>query len=679
MNDLWTPDEHGDERPSNHSANPHFDEILAARIDRRGILRGGLVAAIGGLFGSTVLGAGVMPGAAKADAAASRIGFKPVMVGVGDAIVVPEGYQATPLIPWGTPIAGSMPAFSLDNSAEDQGNQTGMHHDGMHFFPLDIADGAPGSSEDGLLVVNHEYVEPRFLLKSMAGGAYGSDDFVIVDGVRNAADVRKEAMAHGVSVVRIKRQADGSWAVEPDPRNRRITALTPANLAGPVAGTDFVKTRYSPDGTMTRGTLNNCANGFTPWNTYLTCEENWAGYFRNGDVKDGEPDLPREQKRYGLPTEESRYAWERAEGGPDEFVRFDASTKADDATGDYRNEPNTFGWIVEIDPFDPEAAPVKHTALGRFAHEGIVFAPVVEGRPLVAYSGDDSRFEYIYKFVSARPYEAATADSGLLDDGTLYVARFKSDGSGEWLALKFGENGLTEENGFTSQADVLVNTRLAADHVGATKMDRPEWGAVDPQTGTVYFTLTNNTKRTQAQVDAANPRAKNAFGQIIRWTEDGNEHAATAFTWDLFLIAGDQSQSKTFAGAALGEDAILSCPDGLSFDPDGRLWIQTDIGGSEQNKGEMEPFGNNQMLCADPDTGEVRRFLTGPVGQEITGWALTPDQRTLFINVQHPGETTSAEAFKAGELTSHWPDGGDAYPRSSTVVITKLDGGIIGS
>ena len=668
MNDTWTPDEHGDERPSNTSSNPHFEEVLAARIDRRGVLRGGLVAAIGGLFSTTILGAGILPGTARADSGSALLGFKPVAVGLADTIVVPEGYRADVLIPWGEPISGTMPAFAIENSADDQANQIGMHHDGMHFFPID------GSAEDGLLVLNHEYVEPRFMHASMAGGEYGSEDVVIVDGKRDAGEVRKEANAHGVSVVRIRKQADGAWAVVADPLNRRITALTPMAIGGPVAGTDFVKTMYSPDGTATRGTINNCANGFMPWNTYLTCEENWAGYFRNGDTAD----LPREQARYGVPTGQGRYAWELAEGGADEFVRFDVSVKGATPADDYRNEANGFGWVVEIDPFDPNSVPVKRTALGRFAHEGVVFAPVIEGRPFVAYSGDDARFEYIYKYVSNAPYAAATADGSLLDEGTLYVARFNADGSGDWLALKHGENGLTEENGFVSQADVLVNTRLAADHVGATKMERPEWGAVDPRTGAVYFTLTNNTRRTQVQVDAANPRAANAFGQIIRWTEDGGEHAATRFAWDLFVIAGDKNQSKTFAGAALGEDNIFACPDGLGFDDDGRLWIQTDIGESEQNKGALEPFGNNQMLCADPATGEIRRFLTGPIGQEITGIAITPDRRTFFINVQHPGATTTEADFKEGRFVSHWPTG-SGYPRSATVVVSKIDGGVVGT
>jgi len=671
MNDTWTPDEHGDERPSNRSANPHFEDVLAKRVDRRGVLRGGLVAAIGGLFSTTILGAGILPRTARADSASTLLGFQPVTVGLGDAIVVPEGYRATALIPWGEPITGAFPAFNVANNADDQAAQIGSHHDGMHFFPID------GSSEDGLLVLNHEYVEPRFMHQSMVGGAFNSEGVIIADGVRNAEEVRKEANGHGVSVVRVKKQGDGSWAVERDPRNRRITALTPMTFGGPVAGTDFLKTKFSADGTQTRGTLNNCANGYTPWNTYLTAEENWAGYFRNSDTANGEPNLPREQKRYGVPTEQGRYGWELAEGGADEFIRFDASIKGAAATDDYRNEPNGFGWIVEIDPFDPDSVPVKRTALGRFAHEGIVFVPVVEGQPFVAYSGDDSRFEYIYKYVSRAAYTAG-ADGSLLDDGTLYVARFNEDGTGDWLALTFGENGLTAENGFASQADVLVNTRLAADHVGATKMDRPEWGAVDPKTGAVYFTLTNNTNRTQAQVDPANPRAVNAFGQIIRWNEEGEGHAATRFSWDLFVIAGNEKQSATFAGSALGEDAIFACPDGLGFDGDGRLWIQTDIGEAEQNKGVMEAFGNNQMLVADPNTGEIRRFLTGPIGQEITGIAWTPDFTTLFVNVQHPGATTTEEGFAAGTLSSHWPTG-SGYPRSATVVISKVDGGVIGT
>jgi secreted PhoX family phosphatase len=450
-------------------------------------------------------------------------------------------------------------------------------------------------------------------------------------------------------------------------------------IGGPVRGSELVKTKYSPDGTRTRGTLNNCAHGVTPWNTYMTAEENWAAYFRNGDKADNKPNLPREQSRYGVSTSRTRYGWELAAGAADEYLRFDASRKGASATEDYRNEPNTFGWMVEIDPFQPGSVPVKRTALGRFAHEGVVFAPAIEGRPVVCYSGDDAMFEYIYKFVSAAPYSRAAAGGHLLDAGTLYVARFNDDGSGEWLPLVYGRNGLTAENGFRSQAEVLVNTRSAADFVKATRMDRPEWGAVEPRNGAVYFTLTNNARRGPAQVNNANPRAKNEFGHIIRWTEAGDDHAATQFRWELFVLAGAGESGRNRSGAPLDDASSFACPDGLWFDKDGRLWIQTDIGESAQNKGELAPFGNNAMLCADPKTGEIRRFLTGPLGQEITGVVTTPDGRTMFVNVQHPGATTSAENFVAGHLDSHWPGGGATIPRSATVVITKEDGGVIGT
>ncbi len=666
----WEPEEHGDERPSNFSPNRTFAEVVEARLGRRGLLKGALGTAIAGLFSGTALSALGRPAVA---AAGPKIGFTPVAVSTADTVVVPPGYKAQVLIPWGTPIDGKSPAFALDNTGTDQARQVGSHHDGMYFFPID------GSSTDGLLVVNHEYVEPRFMHKSAVGKPLGADDVPMgPDGKRDPDEVLKEINAHGVSIVRVARGDDGQWRVVADPRNRRITAATPMEIGGPVRGSDFVKTKYSPDGTRTRGTINNCAHGVTPWNTYLTCEENWAGYFVNRDKVDQKPDQPREHARYGVPTEKSRYGWDLARSGDDLFARFDASARGASPIEDYRNEPNTFGWVVEIDPFRPNAVPVKRTALGRFAHEGVIFAPVVPGKPVVCYSGDDARFEYIYKFVSAKPYDPATAGGHLLDEGTLYVAKFNDDGTGEWLPLVFGQGPLTRANGFTSQADVLVNTRLAADKLGATKMDRPEWGAVDPGTGLVYFTLTNNSRRKPDQVNAVNPRAANEFGQIVRWREEGDDHTATRFRWDLFVLAGDGANSKDAAGRALGQDAIFACPDGLWFDPDRRLWIQTDMGEENMYKGKLAPFGSNQMLCANPETGEIKRFLVGPVGQEITGVVTTPDQRTMFINVQHPGANTSKEDFAAGKTASTWPDG-KGYPRSATVVITREDGGVIGA
>jgi secreted PhoX family phosphatase len=669
---AWTPEQHGDERPSNTSANRYFGDLAAAQPGRRDVLRGGIAAAMTAMFGGAMIAGG-----AREARANSLIGFQAVPVSSVDTFVVPPGYKAQPFIPWGTPLLDGAPAWSTGNTGADQAKQIGSHHDGMHYFPIEGRSPYEGSSEDGLLVLNHEYVESRLMHSGLAKTEIGADQAPA--GARKADEVLKEINAHGVSIARIRKQASGDWAVVPDPRNRRVTGQTPMEIAGPVRGSDLVKTKYSPDGTRTRGTLNNCAHGVTPWNTYMTAEENWAGYFRNGDQADQKPSLPREQARYGVPTGGSRYRWEAAEGGADEFVRFDASKKGAGPADDYRNEPNAFGWMVEIDPFNPSSTPVKRTALGRFAHEGVVFAPARAGRPVVCYSGDDARFEYIYKFVSARPYDAATANGSLLDDGVLYVAKFNDDGSGRWLPLVFGQGPLTPASGFASQADVLVNTRLAADTVGATKMDRPEWGAVDPRTGAVYFTLTNNSQRTQSQVDRVNPRARNEFGQIVRWAEAGGDHAALSFAWDLFIVAGDKTTSRDSNGKGLGDASIFGSPDGLWFDPQGRLWIQTDIGESEQLRGANAPFGNNAMLAADPQTGEIRRFLTGPVGQEITGVITTPDGRTMFVNVQHPGATTPAKDFAEGKNASRWPEGGSSYPRSATVIITKLDGGVIGT
>ncbi|KDE38850.1 putative phosphatase [Nitrincola lacisaponensis] len=661
----------GDEPLSNHSDNTTFQQVFEKRMSRRSLMKGslGTAAMLGFFAGSGYSG--------LAHAGSNRhsplIGFEAIPVDASDRVTLPKGYVHQVILPWGEPISGNLPAFDpLTNSGEDQAHQVGSHHDGMHFFPIEGQDPYQGSSEDGLLVMNHEYVEPRFMHASAQGQALSRSAVPVKgDGTRNADEVLKELHGHGVSIVRMKKQADGQWAIEADPRNRRVHGLTEMEISGPVRGTDFVKTRFSPEGTRTRGTLNNCAHGVTPWNTYLAAEENWAGYFIN------HAEQPREQSRYGVAKEGSgRYGWELADSGDDRFVRFDVTPKAGSATEDYRNEVNGFGWMVEIDPFNPDARPVKRTALGRFAHEGVVFQPAVEGQPVVCYSGDDARFEYIYKYVSAQPYFKATAGGHLLDNGTLYVARFNEDGSGEWLPLVFGMGPLTPENGFNSQADVLVNTRSAADAVGATKMDRPEWGAVDPKTREVYFTLTNNSRRTEA--DAANPRVENNWGQIIRWREQDDQVTAKAFEWNLFVLAGPESDSD-LAGQHLDGGNIFNSPDGLWFDPDSRLWIQTDMSESVVNTGPWEQFGNNVMLAADPVNNVIRRFLVGPVGQEITGVITTPDQKTMFVNVQHPGATTTPEQFAAGELSSHWPHDGSPYPRSATLVIRREDDGVIGS
>lgn len=638
----------------NPSANPLFTDVVQRRLSRRQLLSG--TAALMGAVGAAAL----IPGVARAGGSSGqfqgRLGFAAIPVSREDRAGVPEGYHAQPFLPWGTPITGSYPDYRDGglNSGEEQEQQVGMHHDGMHYFPL--GRGLAEQSRHGILCINHEYVAPEFL---HAAGA------TRVDGVRTVVDeVRKEVAAHGVSVVEIARDDAGRWDVVRGPFNRRITAGTEMEITGPVRGDDLVRTRFSPDGVRCRGTLNNCANGYTPWGTYLTCEENWAGYFVNDDAAQ-----PREHKRYGVSTSAShdRYSWHtRAE---DEYARFNAAATGASALADYRNEPNTFGWVVEIDPMDPASTPKKRTALGRFAHEGAWPSLARFGQRLAIYMGDDSRFEYIYKFVTRDAYWGRKTDRDLLDHGTLYVARFNEDGSGDWLALEFGQNGLTPENGFHSQADILVNTRTAADFVGATKMDRPEWGAVHPVTGDVYMTLTNNSARTVAQIDAANPRGPNPYGHIIRWREHRRRPHALRFEWEIFVLAGPAAEGEVLPGSArnqdLTEDNSFASPDGLWFDERGMLWIQTDMSGSQLTGG---PFGNNGMLVADPTTGDIRRFFTGPVGCEVTGIAMPPDARTLFLNIQHPGE----------QGPSHWPDGGEARPRSATVIVTRDDGQIIG-
>jgi uncharacterized protein len=764
-------EDNGDEPMSNHSDNPHFSSIIEKRFSRRQVLAGGIGAAVAGLFSAAGIahakGPNFLPPAAQGRPPFGlnpTLGFEAIPVVRSDTATLPVGYKAQVLIPWGDPINGTAPAYKGgSDSGADQEQQIGSHHDGMHYFPM-----ADDPNGHGILCVNHEYVDQRVL--HVNGPTF-------VGGQRPTDEVRKEIAAHGVSVVEIKK-TDGTWGVFNSPFNRRITAGTPMEIRGPVRGSDLVKTKYSKNGTMTRGTINNCAHGYTPWGTYLTCEENWAGYFNNrvkqaradallnwfeetqpsnfpgpkasfvqgryyaryypetnrllgifdeildqkvtnavytqlgntfndtdrvlldtfgelldqaGIPEDLDLELPREFARYGVRTTGSRYSWETAQSGEDQYVRFDASIKGATAADDYRNEPNTMGWIVEINPFDPKSTPKKRTALGRFAHEGCVFAPPQQGQPIAFYMGDDARFEYVYKFVTKARYQKGMGGD-MLDEGTLYAARFNEDGTGDWLALDIDDPDFRTAAGiagveFKDQADVLVNTRLAADVVGATKMDRPEWGAVHPQTNEVYMTMTNNTARTET--DAANPRPSNATGHIIRWREQGNRAFATKFDWDIFVLAGDAGNSQILPetnGPALDKDNIFASPDGVWIDDNGILWIQTDMSGSQQLGG---PFGENGMLAANPITGEIKRFLSGPFNQETTGVVSTPDGKNLFVNFQHPGDRSGV-----GSFTSNWPDRGPVYrnpndpepvvssagprPRSATIVITRDDGGVVG-
>ena len=674
--DDLTPIEDIDDIPANPSTGPLFADVVRARMSRRAVLSGGMLAAAG--FMTTRLvsdspsayAAGARSQAADGDKT-KLLGYTAIPPSKADEVTVAPGYTARPFVPWGTPLLAGAPAFSPGtpgapgfegsdgNTAADQEKQLGMHHDGMHFFQR----GRPGRSRQrGMLVLNHEYTDETYLHT----GEFIED---YVESNRDAwtADmVRKSQAAHGVAVVEIRKAAQsGEWEIAPGGRHRRITANTPMAFSGPAAGSRLVRTSADRAGRRPLGTINNCAHGYTPWNTYLTCEENFNGYFAvetSGNEADPLSAYSDEDekllKRYGVGGD--RFNWGTHD---DRFI----------VTPDNANEPNRFGWVVEIDPFDPRSTPVKRTALGRLKHESAT-VHVTKGDRVVVYTGDDQANDYAYKFVSSGSWTDMRAQGrSPLDEGTLYVARFDDDGGGAWLPLVHGQGPLTTANGFADQADVLVKTRLAADALGATPMDRPEWVSVDAGTGMVYLTLTNNSSRKTA--DGPNPRVLtddtgkvigNPWGQIVRWEEAGNDHAATSFTWDLFVLAG-QGRNSGDESTVTEEDAFGS-PDGLWIDPDSRVWIQTD--------GRQPDSANNQMLAANPfvtdsaGAPEIKRFFNGVIGCEVTGVITTPDQRTMFINLQHPGEDGG----------STWPRlDGIETPRSSTVIITKNDGGVIGT
>ncbi len=633
MNTFDENDQRNHPRPD----KTDFSRMVDAALSRRQLL-GAAGAGLGLFLGGQGL-------AQAAQAAASQrigpaIGFAPIAPNSLDTVSVPAGYQWRVLASWGDAILPGGRAFDPETrgTAASQALSIGDNNDGMSFFSL--------GTDHAVIAVNNEYANYEYLF---ANGRCSSLE-----------DTRKAQAAHGVSVFEVRRVA-GVWKVQPNARlNRRITANTEMRLSGPAAGSALLKTQADPSGTVALGTFNNCANGRTPWGTYLTCEENFNGYF--GSLES----LPDNAafKRYGISAKGAGINWHPFD------ERFDL--------GKNPNEPNRFGWVVEIDPMDPTSTPIKRTALGRVKHENAEVVVNADGR-VVVYMGDDEKGEHIYKFVSAKKFDAKNpkANRDLLDEGTLYVARFaavdgKADGEGEWLELTHGKNGLTAEAGFKDQADVLVYTRLAATVVGATTMDRPEWIAVHPTQAQVYVTLTNNSDRgvkPNQAVNGPNPRAKNVYGQIVRWTPKGNDHTAHTFTWDIFALAGNPALHKdAYAGSAnITAENMFNSPDGLAFDRDGRLWIQTD--GDYSNAKDFAGMGNNQMLCANPVTGEIKRFLVGPVACEITGVAFTPDQKTMFVGIQHPGEKLAP---------SHFPQGGDAVPRSSIIAISRRDGRVVG-
>lgn len=712
----------------NPSGNQSIFEVIAhLDISRRRFVQGsasaGMLAAAGGITLSGL----VNTVEAAESAMAVGIGFEgipPSLAPVADLVAVPAGYTAKLLVAWGDPIMPGAVAYKADasNTAVEQMKQYCMHTDGMHFFPFPSR--GQVLNDRGILCANNEYTHEEVLFPA---GQSGSD---VLGAGYTIEKCRKSQSAHGVSITEIRR-VNGKWnTVSGSVYGRRITANTPMRVAGPAAGHALMKTSEynvtptasiatgnATDGTVAKGTINNCANGITPWGTYLTCEENWNGNFgATADLPNAGTESGKLFNRYGVTAGGFGYRWHTVD------PRFDLAVNP--------NETNLFGWIVEIDPLDPKSVPVKRTALGRFKHESAQYV-VDRSNHLAFYMGDDERNEYIYKFVCADKYKPGNkaANRKLLDEGTLYVARFNADLTGAWLALRpetIGVDGvaLRDNPNFAGADDaevmakILIKTRMAADAVGATMMDRPEWTGARPRLNgndeiEVYCTLTNNNRRgtstasankidgsttaasARPPVDAANPMEDNIYGHIIRWREDGKSVLSTAFTWDIFVQCGDTATAKTatptndYKGnikATPDASADLGAPDGLWFDPFGRLWVQTDQLGNAS--GDWVNIGANSLSCADPVSKQFRRFLTGPNKCEVTGITMTPDGRTLFVGIQHPGE----DALAANPTQfSNWPasqwatraDGvtplPGGRPRSGVVVITKNDGGIIGT
>ena len=722
---------------ANTSANPTFESVLGARLSRRGLLRGGVgsvgTAVLTG-FGVTACGGGdddnsPVPSTPK------LLGFSPVAKSLADVVSIPAGYTASVLFALGDPISASVPAYKNDGTDGDFEQRAGDHHDGMEWFGLS-ANGSrdDNATERGLLAMNHEATTDEKLSSFFLHANGGTSTLP-----RPAAEVDKETAIHGVAVIEVAKTA-GKWSYLPgSAKNFRLTALTPIDISGPARGSSQLVTKFSPTGTKTRGTLNNCGTGKTPWGTFLTGEENWFGYFTRGAADDaarGNDKSVTSLKRYGRTQgATSRHGWETG-GTDDKYQRWNNSKLGTsvDGSDDYRNEMNGMGYIVEINPYNKAAAAKKRTALGRFAHESAAFGKVVVGQPLSVYMGDDSRGEYIYKFVSTVLWSAADANAAdpmavgdkYLDSGKLYVAKFNADGTGTWVELSLTNAAIAgyATYKFADAADIAINTRLAADAVGATKMDRPEWNAVNPANGEIYFTLTNNSNRSvnpsgsQYLPDAANPRAYtdmkgssaqtgNPNGHLVRMKEGTS---VNTFNWDVYLFGAESTADATLVNlSALTADQDFSSPDGLAFSKSsGICWIQTD-------DGAYTDVSNCMMLAAVPgsvgDGGKktlsytkadgskldivtpvgkaatadtLKRFLVGPKGCEITGLAETPDGKAIFVNIQHPGEATKmSDVGDPTKYQSQWPAnagyGAGKRPRSATIVITKNDGGMIGT
>jgi hypothetical protein len=627
-----------------------FENVLKSRFHRRALLGSAAKTIPIASFAASMRG---LAADAQRDAGRDpRLSFTAIAASTADTVTVASGYRADVVLRWGDPLFNDSPAFDASSqTAAAQARQFGYNNDWMDFFPL------PGyelaNPRHGLLVVNHEYTNPELMFKNYAG---------FNNQTREQTDI--ELMAHGLSVVEFMRDSSGRWNyVQGSPYNRRITARTLMEFTGPAAGSPWLTTSADLEGRLVEGCLNNCAGGISPWGTALSGEENFHQYFSNAGALGAGP-LKDLHARYGLPTGNGEYPWAR------HYRRFDVGAEP--------NEPNRFGWVVEFDPYDVNSRPKKRTALGRFRHEGATVEVARNGR-IAVYQGDDERFQHVYKYVSRGTFNAfnRAANSSLLDDGTLYAAKFNDDGTGEWLPLVQGHGPLTAANGFATQADVLLNTRGAARLSGATQMDRPEDIDTSPVSGKVYIALTNNTQRTDRQVDKANPRAVNRYGHIIELIEDGGDHTATKFRWEIFLLCGDgktASHGAFFAGFNPAEVSKLANPDNLAFDNKGNLWISTD--------GQSGPLRINDGIYAvpteGPERGFVRQLCSVASGAEAASLVLNADDTALFVTVQHPGEG-GRWTDNSSDAVSTFPDGKQPA-RPSVVVIRKTSGSpVVGS
>ena len=609
------------------AAENDFDRVVESALSRRGFLRG--VLAFGS--GAMVMGTGMLTGRSALATTTARFPFTAIDAQTDGMVHVPAGYRSKVLVSWGDALFSDAQGYDVAEGGPVAGSDRvfGENTDGMETFSF---------RGHQLIAINQEYTNNEINLPAAQEGVPA-----------NAEDVLKLQHLQGVSVMEIA-EGENGWAVVVDsPFNRRLHHNSPMTLTGPAAGHALMQTSADASGMQALGTLNNCGSGKTPWGTYLTCEENFNGYFG------ATGDLPADEKiaagytRYGIDPEGWGYDYHKWD------ARFDVTQEP--------NEPHRAGWVVEIDPTDPTSTPVKHTGLGRFKHENAEVVLARDGR-VVVYMGDDERGEFLYKFVSNGVYTPGGSTEGLLDDGTLYAAKFNDDMTGEWLAL-------TPESTGMEMAEMLIFARSAGSAVGATTMDRPEWVAVNPYAVEAYCCLTNNTRRgtrpnaggDETPVGGPNPRAENQYGQIVRWFPHDDDHAAARFDWDLYVMAGNPAvHSDAYAGSPnVTAGNMFNAPDGMAFDSTGLLWIQTD--GEDSNEGDFAGQGNNQMLAGDPVSGEIARFLTGPKGSEVTGLCWSTDRRTMFVGIQHPGGS--------------WPDG-SGLPRSSIVAVTREDGAMVG-